>query len=131
MSTMTAVTPLIEETPRGPSIAGTRITIYSVMDYIKNNRSKEYILNRMPLITAEQLDAVYEYIEQHREAVESEYEAILRRSAERQEQAKQVWLARAPYPPDLPEEEKRQRMLQRIAEMKAAAQTNNGHHSIA
>lgn len=131
MSTMTVDNQLIEETPRGPSIAGTRITVYSIMDYIKNNRSKEYILARMPLITAEQLDAVFEYIEQHREAVEKEYEQILRRSAEWQEQARQKWLARAPYPPDLPEEEKRKRMLQRIAEMKAAEQANNGHHPIA
>lgn len=128
MNIMTTVPPLIEETPRGPSIAGTRITVYSVMDYLKNNRSKEYILEMLPTITAEELDAVYEYIEQHREAVESEYEQILRRSAEWQEQAKQVWLARAPYPPELPEEEKRQRMLQRIAEMKAAAQPNHDHH---
>jgi uncharacterized protein (DUF433 family) len=128
MSTMTAATPLIEETLRGPSIAGTRITVYSVMDYIKNNRSKEYILEMMPLITADQLEAVYEYIEQHREAVEKEYEQILRRSAERQEKAKQVWLARAPYPPDLPEEERLKLMRQRIAEMKAAAQTNNGNN---
>ena len=135
MNTTTATIPLIEETPRGPSIAGTRITVYSIMDYIKNDRSKEYILQRMPLITAEQLDAVFEYIEQHREAVEREYEQILRRSAEWQEEARKVWLARAPYPPDLPEEERRKRMLQRIAEMKAAAQANpqtgNGHNPTA
>lgn len=119
---------LIEETPRGPSIAGTRITVYSIMDYIKNNRSKEYILEMMPLITAEQLDAVYEYIEQHREAVEAEYEQILRRSAEWQEEARKVWLARAPYPPDLPEEERLKLMRQRIVEMKAAAQANHGNY---
>jgi uncharacterized protein (DUF433 family) len=119
--------PLIEETPRGPSIAGTRITVYSVMDYIKNNCTKEYILERMPMITAEQLDAVNEHIEQHRETVEREYEQILRRSAEWQEQAKQVWLARAPYPPGLPEEERRRRMLQRIAEMKVKSPARHHH----
>jgi uncharacterized protein (DUF433 family) len=132
---MTAANPLIEETPRGPSVAGTRITVYSIRDYIKNNRSKEYILRRMPLITAEQLEAVYEYIAQHREAVEAEYEQILRRSAERQEEARKVWLARAPYPPDLPEEERLKLMRQRIAEIRAAAQaniqTNNGSNATA
>jgi uncharacterized protein (DUF433 family) len=112
---MTAAKQLIEETPRGPSIAGTRITVYSVMDYIKGNRSKEYILEMMPSITAEELDAVYDYIEQHRDAVEEEYAQILRRSAGRQEEARQKWLARAPYPPDLPEEERRKRIAQRIA----------------
>jgi uncharacterized protein (DUF433 family) len=128
---MTAVIPLIEETPRGPSIAGTRITVYSIMDYIKNDRSKEYILARMPLITAEQLDAVYEYIEQHREEVERDYEAILRRSAELQEHYNKVWLERSPFPPDLPEEEKRKLMLQRIAEMTGQRRTNNDHNPTA
>jgi len=131
MSAMTAGIPLIEETPRGPSIAGTRITIYSVMDYITRNRSKEYILEMLPLITAEQLDAVYEYIEQHREAVEQEYAQIIRRSAELEAQCQELWRARSPFPPDLSEEEKRKRMMQRIAEMKAAAQENNGHHPLA
>ena len=129
MSTMTAVIPLIEETPRGPSIAGTRITIYSVMDYIKNNRSREYILEMLPMITAEQLDAVYEYIEQHREEVERDYARILRRSEELQERYKKIQLERSPFPPGISDEEKRKLMLQRIAEMKAAAQTNNDHHN--
>src|SRR5204862_4478920 len=99
MSTTTVVKPLIEVTPRGPSIAGTRITVYSVMDYITRNRSKEYILEMMPAITAEQLDAVYDYIEQHREAVEEEYAQILRRSAELQEHYGRIWLERSPFPP--------------------------------
>lgn len=129
MSTMTAVIPLIEETPRGPSIAGTRITIYSVMDYIKNNRSKEYILERLPMITAEQLDAVYEYIEQHQEEVERDYARILRRSEELQERYKKIQLERSPFPPGISDEEKRKLMLQRIAEMKAATQTNNDLHN--
>ncbi len=129
MSTMTAVMPLIEETPRGPSIAGTRITVYSVMDYIKNNRSKEYILEMLPLITAEQLDAVYEYIEQHREAVEKNYARILRRSEELQARYKKIQLERSPFPPGISDEEKRKLMRQRIAEMKAAAQASHDHHN--
>lgn len=70
---MNATTPeaLIVETPRGPSLAGTRITVYSVMDYIKAGRSKYYIEQIMQL-TPEQVDAVFAYVEQHREAVESE-----------------------------------------------------------
>ena len=35
MSAITTTNSLIVETPRGPSIAGTRITVYSVMDYIE------------------------------------------------------------------------------------------------
>lgn len=124
--------PLIVETPRGPSIGGSRITVYSVMDYIKGNRSKAYILEMMPSITAEELDAVYDYLERHQEKVEAEYAAILRRSAEREEEARQKWLARAPYPPDLPEEERRRRIVERLAEIKAAsAHEKNGNHYLA
>ena len=82
----TTTNALIVETPRGPSIAGTRITVYSAMDLIKANWSKEDILQFMP-ITAEQLDAVYEYVEQHRDEVEQEYEDILRREAEARAQS--------------------------------------------
>ena len=35
MNTPTRQTPLIVETKRGPCIAGTRITVFSVMDYLK------------------------------------------------------------------------------------------------
>ena len=38
-------------------------------------------------ITGEQLDAVIEYIEQHREEVERNYERILQREAEQREPA--------------------------------------------
>jgi uncharacterized protein (DUF433 family) len=118
---------LIVETPRGPSIAGTRITVYSVMDLIKADWSRERILQFMP-ITARQLDAVYAYIEQHREEVERDYDRILRRSEELRARYKKIQLERSPFPPDLPAEEKRRLMLQRIAEMNQAAQSNNDHH---
>jgi uncharacterized protein (DUF433 family) len=78
---MTAVIPLIEETSRGPYVAGTRISIYAVMDYIKANRSKEYILEKLPILNLAQLDAVYDYIEQHKEEVGRGYEAMVRRCA--------------------------------------------------
>jgi len=65
----TAVNSLIVETPRGPSIAGTRITIYAVKGYLKGDWSRHFI-KQMLGITDEQLDAVLEYIAQHREEVE-------------------------------------------------------------
>ena len=118
---------LIVETPRGPSIAGTRITVYAVMELIKANWSRKRILQFMP-ITGRQLNAVYAYIERHREEVERDYERILRRSEELRAHYKKVQLERSPFPPDLPPAEKRRLMLQRIAEMNQAAQSNNDHH---
>lgn len=113
---------LIVETPRGPSIAGTRITVYSVMDLIKAGRSKRYIAQMM-LLTPEQVDAVFEYVEQHREAVEAAYERILRREAEARAESERIMRERSPYPPDMAWEEKRKLMIERLEAKKKAAQT--------
>jgi len=128
MNTTTTASPLIVETPRGPSIAGTRITIYSIMDSIKAGWSSEEILQVMPRVTAEQLDAVYEYIEQHREEVERAYERILRRSAEARAESERIMRERTPDLFDLPPEELRRRLLQKLEEKKRALQTQNGNH---
>src|SRR5437016_674272 len=77
---------LIVETPHGPSLAGTRITVYSVMDYLKGNWSRNFI-KRIMLISDEQLDAVLAYVAAHQEEVEQAYARILRREAERRAQA--------------------------------------------
>src|SRR2546426_7880156 len=82
MSTSSTKTPLIVETRRGPCIAGTRITVFSVMDYLKGERSRDFIKHVMG-ISDEQLDAVLDYIALHKEAVEREYADIVRRSEER------------------------------------------------
>ncbi len=49
MSAITAVIPLIEETPRGLSIAGTRITVYSVMDYLNGDWDRDFIKRVMAI----------------------------------------------------------------------------------
>jgi uncharacterized protein (DUF433 family) len=126
MSAITTTNSLIVETPRGPSIAGTRITVYSVMDYVKANRSKEYILQFLR-VTPEQLDAAFEYIEQHREEVERDYERILRRSAELRERYEKIFRERSPYPPEMPWEEKRQLLIRKLEAKKQTAQANNGN----
>ncbi|HKQ72915.1 MAG TPA: DUF433 domain-containing protein [Blastocatellia bacterium] len=127
MNATTAVIQLIEETPRGPSIAGTRITVYSVMDYLEGDLDRDFV-KRVMVITDEQLDAVLEYIAQHKEEVERDYQRILRRSEELRARYKKIQLERSPFPPDMPEEEKRASMRQRIAELKQTAQPNNDNH---
>jgi uncharacterized protein (DUF433 family) len=112
---------LIVETPRGPSIAGTRITVYSVMDLIKAGRSKRYI-EQMMLLTPEQVDAVFEYVEQHREAVEEAYERILRREAEARAESERIMRERAPYLFELPPEELREFLIRKLEAKKKAWQ---------
>ena len=112
---------LIVETPRGPSLAGTRITVYSVMDLIKTNRSKRYI-EQMMLLTPEQVEAVLAYVEQHQAEVERDYAEILRRSEELRLRYEEQNRARSRFPPEMTWEERRPLMLERLAQIKQAAQ---------
>jgi uncharacterized protein (DUF433 family) len=122
MSTMTATLPLIEETPRGPYVAGTRISIYAVMDYIKANRSKEYILEKLPVLNRAQLDAIYDYIERHKEEVERGYEAMVRRCAELEARYRKMQAERSPFPPELPLEERQRLLIQKLEQTNQTAQ---------
>ena len=115
MSTASTKTPLIVETTRGPCIAGTRITVFSVMDYLKGERSRDFIKHVMG-ISDEQLDAVLKYIALHKEAVEQEYAAIVHRSEERRARYEKMFCERSPFPPHMSLEERVARMRQRLTE---------------
>ena len=62
----------------GPKIEGTRITVYTVLDYAKNGRSREWIASMLDL-SSRQVQAALDYIEQHRAEVESDYQRIVAR----------------------------------------------------
>jgi uncharacterized protein (DUF433 family) len=119
MNTSSTKTPLIVETRRGPCIAGTRITVFSVMDYLKGERSRDFIKHVMGISDA-QLDAVLEYIALHKDAVEHEYTAIMRRSEERRTHYEKMFRERSPFPPHMSLEEQVARMRQRLAEKNAS-----------
>lgn len=120
---------LIVEIPRGPSIAGTRITVYSVMDLIKANRSKSYIAQMM-MLTPEQVDAVFAYVEEHQEEVERDYAEILRRNEELRLRYEAQNRARSRFPPELPWEERRKLVRERLAAIKQAEAHNGHNHSL-
>ena len=63
---------------RGPEIEGTRITVYDVMDYWKEDWRAEHIaaLFRLPI---DDIEAAIDYIESHREDVMRVYQQILDR----------------------------------------------------
>src|SRR6266508_151760 len=65
---------------RGPEIAGTRITVYDVMDYHRQGWHHTLIAATLRLSSAQVLEAI-RYIEEHREEVTANYQQILERCA--------------------------------------------------
>ncbi len=81
--------PTVVRTERGLTIAGTRITIYQIMDYLKAQKPPEVIRDHFRL-TIKQVEDVLAYIEQHREEVEAEYQRVL----EQAEAIREYWQQR-------------------------------------
>jgi uncharacterized protein (DUF433 family) len=73
--------PAIIHTDRGLTIAGTRITLYDVMDYVTAQYPPKFIQGLFDL-TAEQIDTALAYIEAHRAEVEAEYQQVLQEAEE-------------------------------------------------
>lgn len=71
----------IIRTDRGLTIAGTRITIYDVMDHLAAGWTPKLILNWL-LLTEEQLEAALSYINANRTEVEADYQTILQSTQE-------------------------------------------------
>jgi uncharacterized protein (DUF433 family) len=63
---------------RGPELEGTRVTVYRIMDFVRENSSADRIATELHL-TAEQVRAALGYIAAHRSNVETEYDKILQR----------------------------------------------------
>ncbi len=71
----------IVRTERGLTIAGTRITLYDVMDYLISQYPPKFIQGLFEL-TEEQLKAALAYIEANRSEVEAEYQQVIRETEE-------------------------------------------------
>jgi uncharacterized protein (DUF433 family) len=78
--------PGIIRTERGLTIAGTRITLYDVMDYITAEYPPKFIRGMLNL-TDEQVNAALSYIEANRAEVEAEYQIVLQEA----EEIRQYW----------------------------------------
>jgi len=79
----------IIRTERGLTIAGTRITLYDVIDYLKADYPHKYIRDVFNL-TDEQMNGVLAYIEAHQVEVEAEYQDVLQMA----EEIRQYWQER-------------------------------------
>lgn len=73
-------------TERGLSIAGARITLYDVMDYLEADWPPSLIRQWLDL-TEQQMADVMLYIEEHRAEVEAEYQQVLAYATE----VRQYW----------------------------------------
>ena len=71
----------IIRTERGLTIAGTRITLYNVMDYVTEQYPPKFI-RAMLSLTDEQVKAALSYIDAHRAEVEAEYQTVLKETEE-------------------------------------------------
>jgi uncharacterized protein (DUF433 family) len=65
---------------RGPEIAGTRITVYDIMDYLKEDWHHTAIAATLR-ISSDQVLAAVQYIKDHEEEIEANYQKLLDRSA--------------------------------------------------
>jgi len=81
--------PIVVRTSRGLSIAGTRITLYHVMDYLQAEWPPKLIQHWLDL-TDKQMAAVMTYIDTHRAEVEAEYQLVLQQA----EESRRYWEAR-------------------------------------
>lgn len=86
MSPVTNSKQAIIRTERGLTIAGTRITLYQLMDYIYAGYAPHLIRNYF-YVTDEQFKAAMDYIEAHRQEVEAEYQSVLQQA----EEIRQYW----------------------------------------
>ena len=81
MAPATASPSAIVNSSLGPFIAGTRITLYDVIDYLKADWPADLIKHWLRL-TDEQMAGAMAYIESHRSSLEEEYQLVLDQSEE-------------------------------------------------
>lgn len=88
MAEITNAQPTVVRNSRGLSIAGTRITLYNIMDYLKTDWPPKLIQQWLNL-TDKQIADVIDYINTHRAEVEAEYQLVLQQA----EESRQYWEA--------------------------------------
>ena len=86
MTDMASLQSTVIRTSRGLSIAGRRLTLYSIMDYLQAGWPPHLIRDEFNL-TDQQMADVITYIELHRDEVEQEYQAVLQHA----EEVRQYW----------------------------------------
>jgi uncharacterized protein (DUF433 family) len=65
---------------RGPEVAGTRITVYDVLDYYELGWHRDMIADTLEL-SSQQVEVAIRYIEEHRDEVMADYAEMRARDA--------------------------------------------------
>lgn len=105
MSEIIAPNNIVIRTSRGLTIAGTRITLYTIMDYLRVEWPVHLIQDWFSL-TDEQIQGALAYLEAHRDEVTAEYEQVIaeaeeiRQYWEEQNRERMAEIATLPPPPD-------------------------------
>ncbi len=81
MAEKSASQPTVIRNSRGLSIAGTRITLYDIMDYVTQDWPPKLIQHWFDL-SDKQIAEVMDYIENNRPEVEAEYQQVLEHAEE-------------------------------------------------
>jgi uncharacterized protein (DUF433 family) len=90
---------------RGPEVEGTRVTVFRIMDYLREESSPQRIAVELEL-TEDQVQAALDYIASHLPDVEDEYQRIMQRVSQPNPAWVEAGQARTP-------EELRKRLLSR------------------
>jgi len=109
---------VIRRPDMGLAIAGTRITLYTIIEYLDEGWSQQEVGDWLNL-TAEQIQAALDYIDDHRAEVESEYSEVIQEADERRrfwEAQLQEHLSRKPRTTSSPE---RAALYTKLAEQRA------------
>jgi uncharacterized protein (DUF433 family) len=62
----------------GPKVEGTRITVYTILEYLRAGRTRDWIAAMLNL-SSRQVQAAIDYIRDHKTQVTADYEKILAR----------------------------------------------------
>ena len=71
--------PTVVRTERGLSVAGTRITLYAILDYLHAEWPPHLVREWLGL-TDDQMNGVLAYLSDHRDEVEREYEQVVQQA---------------------------------------------------
>ena len=83
---------------RGPQLSTSRITVQDLVPYLKLQYTHEQILELMPVLTVEEIQAVERYVQDNYEAVMEQDRLIRARAAGRRQ------------PPDVEQDERKKRL---------------------
>ena len=118
MSNEQTTEPTVIRTGRGLSIAGTRITLYDIMDYVKADWPPKLIQQWFDLSDA-QIRDVMAYIAAHRDEIEAEYQLVLQQAEATRVYWEERNRARLDYVATLPPKSGQEAAIAKLRERKS------------